>query len=63
MTGLYVLTESLEYYSSKLDEESFVPEGTIIEATGRHSAKAGDEFIVNGEPIWITDAEEIIEEV
>ena len=63
MNKLYVLTESLFYYSPKLDDNSFVPEGTIIEATGNHSAKAGDEFIVNGEPIWITDAEEIIEEV
>ena len=59
----YRLTEDLYYYSNVKNDNVVAEAGTIIESTGRRDAKAGDEFIVNGEEILITDADEIIEEV
>ena len=57
------LTEDLYYYSPIHDDNIVAEAGTIIRATGKLDHKAGEQFLVNGELIWIVDAEEIIEEV
>lgn len=59
----YRLTEDLCYYSNSKNDNVIAVAGTIIKASGHHDVKAGDLFFINGDSVWVTDAQEIIEEV